>query len=137
MRQKRFVRIGSAGVAAAAMLGATLFGAGQAFAAEPAAAGGDAYALHRPGTVTLGDASFKHHGEHLTVCDRNADGDAVTAELIVRDSLGGSKTYTVTDGNGAKPECGKKNLSLKEGLEVELRVCVANQGCGGRSYGTS
>ncbi|MGC4939529.1 hypothetical protein [Kribbella sp. DT2] len=70
-----------------------------------------------------GYVQFNAYGEHLWACDTLADGRWVKAQL-----KWGSKTASVTDTNGSKTGCGHKNLSIKDGTVVYLRIGVEGQG---------
>jgi hypothetical protein len=81
-------------------------------------------------SVVYGYAVFNPNGEHLYACDTRADGRSVTAHAY----WNGADRARVTDGNGARAGCGHRNLSIAEGTQVWLALCVQGIGCTSWSY---
>ncbi|GAB2772637.1 hypothetical protein [Amycolatopsis magusensis] len=109
---KRFNRAATiAGTSAVLALGGVL-------TALPAAAAeeGPAATAVTPAAV-WGVAWFEPYGEHFYVCDTDADGKGVGADIRWNGT-----TRHVGDANGSKDGCGHKNYDIAEGTLVQFRL---------------
>ncbi|MFF7736700.1 hypothetical protein [Streptomyces sp. NPDC007984] len=113
--------------------GALIAGAAAAlFAAGPAAAGTDVY-VDTTDPFNSAAAGFKAEGEVFTVCDNRADSKRASGRIIWIDS-NGSHAVPLDDANGAGNSCGRKDLSIGEGISVTVEICIRNGARGDKEY---
>jgi hypothetical protein len=74
-------------------------------------------------TTARGSASFNHKDEILTANDKKKDGFGIMAFLFW-----GGKSVTVVDGNGANNSPNSKDLNIREGTKVKLKLCYVDNG---------
>lgn len=115
-------RIAKGMVSAIAVAGMVLVAPTAASAAE---AGTDMTVCLSSGGFQRGCAEFFAYGEHLYACDKFADSLRVTAIMY----WDGQQRASVSDPDGASGDCGHLNLSIGEGKDVGLSVCVESVGC--------
>jgi hypothetical protein len=102
-------RIAAVGVLVPAMLGLTV---------SAASAGSDESI-----TTARGSASFNDRSEIVTANDTKKDGMGIQGFLFWN-----GRSVTVTDGNGANNSPNTKNLAIREGTKVSLKLCYVDNG---------
>ncbi|MFC4852944.1 hypothetical protein [Actinophytocola glycyrrhizae] len=70
-----------------------------------------------------GRGVFEHYGEHLKACDIQGDGNRAVAYLYWVEG-GYEHLAWQHDADGANGNCKDNNLSIGEGVYVELQVCL-------------
>ncbi|GAB2773868.1 hypothetical protein GCM10027073_03220 [Streptomyces chlorus] len=115
------------------VMGALLAGATAVlFAAGPAAAGTDVY-VDTTDPFNGGAAGFVAEGEIFTVCDNRADGMRASGHIGWLDSKA-SHWVPLEDADGAGNACGRKNLSIGEGITVTVEICLKDGANGTPKY---
>jgi hypothetical protein len=82
-------------------------------------------------TTKRGSASFNDKDEIVTANDRLEDGIGIQAHVFWKiKTSSGTKTVsaTVTDGNGANNSPNTKNLRIREGTKVRMKLCYVDGG---------
>ncbi len=78
-------------------------------------------------TTKRGSASFNDKDEIVTANDKLKDGFGVQAFLFWKVKKK-TVSVTVTDGNGANNSPNTKNLRIREGTKVNLKLCYVDNG---------
>ena len=80
-----------------------------------------------------GKGVFENLGEHLKACDIQNDGYRAVTTFLRSDT---GQTFTVQDADGANGNCVDNNLSLAEGTEGWIQVCLQNGSSGPQIFCT-
>lgn len=76
-----------------------------------------------------GRGVFEHYGEHLKACDIQGDGYRAVAYLYWVEG-GYENLAWIHDADGANGNCKDNNLSIGEGVGVQLQVCLRDGASG-------
>ncbi|MGW6734496.1 hypothetical protein [Streptomyces sp. NPDC055013] len=101
-------------------------------ATSPASAGTDVY-VDTTDPWNSAAAGFAADDEIFTVCDNRSDGMRASGRIIWIDSSA-SHAVPLEDANGSGNSCGRKNLSIGEGITVTVEICVRNGASGEKKY---
>ena len=75
-----------------------------------------------------GSVAFNHKGEILTAEDSKGDGIGIMAHLFWKVKKNKTVSATVIDGSGADGLPNAKNLDIRDGTVVNLKLCYTNNG---------
>jgi hypothetical protein len=78
-------------------------------------------------TTKHGSAAFIDSGETLIANDKSKDRFSVMASLTWKEGKKG-RSATVRDGNGPGNTPNSRNLGIREGTRVHLKLCYVNNG---------
>ena len=78
-------------------------------------------------TTKRGSASFNDKDEIVTANDKLKDGIGIQAFVFWKTKKG-TVSATVTDGNGANNSPNTKNLRIREGTKVNMKLCYVDNG---------
>jgi hypothetical protein len=78
-------------------------------------------------TTKHGSAAFIDRGETLIANDKSKDRFSVMASLTWKEGKKG-RSATVRDGNGPGNTPNSRNLGIREGTRVHLKLCYVNNG---------
>jgi len=76
-------------------------------------------------TTKRGSASFNSKDEIVTANDKLEDGLGIQAFVFWKTKKG-TVSATVTDGNGANNSPNTKNLRIREGTKVKMKLCYVD-----------
>jgi hypothetical protein len=79
-------------------------------------------------TTKRGSASFNDKDEIITANDKLKDGIGIQAFAFWKVKKKKTVSVTVTDGNGANNSPNTKNLRIREGTKVKLKLCYVDNG---------